>query len=272
MKTKSTGENLRNKTIGLLGLALAGLFASGCSSLPPAWQPHPITNTSSLTGKATIVVPVQGAAIAMQNSQIGTAALFGIVGVAFKENLIDKPNRNALLAKTGGHASVFSPEVILAEECVSLLNQSGWSSGTNVTLFDGLENMPGLAPEIAGETHPFRTTFGELRTWQKAYSEWLISGPVHTFSANETGSRQLVVLEVTVVLPLLQGGDLSFGVLMRLMDPVSGQSIASGFCRRDDMTVHPFKSAADLDAFVADYRKCARQISETLLKQLNLIP
>ena len=270
MKTKSTQETLRNKMIGLL--ALAGMFLSGCSSLPPAWRPHPIANASSLQDKATIVVPVQGAAIALQNSQIGTAALVGVLGVALKENLIDKPNRDSLLAKSGEQASAFCPEVVLAEECASLLNQTSWSSGTNVTLLHGLEKMPRLAPELAGEPHPFRSSFSELRTWQKAYSEWLISVPVHTFSTNEAGSRQVVSLEVTIVLPLLRSKDLSFGVLMRLMDPVSGQSIASGFCRRDNITVHPFKSAADLDAFVADYRKCARQVSETLLKQLKLVP
>ena len=257
--------------LGLLGVVLAGLFVSGCSTLPPAWRPHPITNTSSLKNKNTIVVPVQGAAVSMQNSQIGTAALFGIVGVAIKESLVDKPQRDALLAKTGEHASVFSPEVVLAEECVNLLNRSTWSSGTNVTLYSGLEKMHGLAPEIEGEQRPFKTTFSDFSAWKKAYDEWLIGSPIHTFSTNEAGSGQLVSLEVTIVYPLLKGKTLAFGVLIRLMDPVSGRSITSSFCR-DEFSVHPIKSAADVDAFVADYRKCARQLSETVLKQMNLIP
>jgi len=263
---------MRNKAINLLGLTLVGLLMAGCSSLPPAWQPHPMSNTSSLKNKATVVVPVQGAGIALQNSQIGTAALFGVVGVAIKENLIDKPNRDAFLEKNGDNTTSFSPEEVLAEECVSLLNQSSWSSGTNVMLFNGLEKIPGLAPEIAAETHPFRSAFSELMTWQNAYSGWLVGGPVHAFKADEMGSRQVVSLEVTTVLPLLKGTDLSFGVLMRLMDPVTGQSIASGFCRQDDFKVHPFKNSTDLNLFEADYRQCARQVSEKLLKQLNLLP
>jgi len=262
---------MRYKFISLL--TLTGMILSSCRTLPPAWSLHPVTDPSKLMGKSTVVVPVQGAAIAMQDSQIGTAILGGIVGVAIKEHLVDKPRRDALRDGIGACASEFSPEVVLAEECVRFLNQAHPSSSSNATLFHGLEKMPGLTPEIARESRPFRTTNSvtELGQWEKAYDQWLISGPFNVASANKAGGGRPVSLELTVVHPLLKGQKLYLGVFMRLMDPVSGQSIASGFMR-DEFSVHRIKSAADIDAFVADYRNCARQLSGKLLKQLNLIP
>jgi len=266
-----TEETMRNKMIYLLNLALAGMFVSGCNSFPSAWSTRPITNPSSLTGKTTIVVPVKGAPISLQNSQTGTALLLGVVGVGIKEGFVDKPKRDALVAGMAG-SSVFSPEVILAEECVDLLKRSSWASATNVMLFNGLEIMHGSGPEIEGETRVFKSTMThhEVNAWHEAYSNWITGGPVHTFSTSDAGSGRLVSLEVTVESVLIKK-DFYIGSWMRLMDPVSGKPLASGFAH-DKFRVRPIKSTADIDAFVEDYRKCARQLSEILLKQLKLMP
>ena len=257
--------------ISLLGLALAGLFVSGCSSVPPAWRTSPIATSYNLKGKAAIVVPVKGPPISLQDSQFWSAVFGGVVGAAIQES-VDKPKREALVAKMAGQSSVFSPEVILAEECADLLKNSSWVSRANVTLYNGLEIMHGTGPEIEGETRVFKTTMTshEVTMWHNAYSQWMSGGPVHTFSASEVGSGPFVSLEVTVESALISK-DYYIGSWMRLMDPVSGKSLASGFAH-DKFSVHAIKSAADLDTFVAEYRKCARQVSETLLKQLRLLP
>jgi hypothetical protein len=132
--------------------------------------------------------------------------------------------------------------------------------------------MHGSGAEIEGETRVFKSPSGmhEVQMWHSAYTKWLSSGPVHSFSAAEVGSNQFAALEVTAEC-LLLGDELYIGTFMRLMDPVSGNPLASGFAHQK-FIVHPIKNAADLDAFVLDYRKCARQISETHLRQLRLIP
>ena len=47
--------------------------------------------------------------------------------------------------------------------------------------------------------------------------------------------------------------------------------LASG-CADTELSIHPLNQVEDLKAFVTDYQKCAQQIAQTLLKQLNLIP
>lgn len=271
MKTKSTGKNIRSKIICSLSSALTCLFVSGCGSLPSAWNNRPITNPSSLAGKTTIVVPIKGPPIALQDSHTGTFLLFGFVGAAIEES-VDKPKRDALVTKVTGGSRAFSPEIVLAEECVDILRLSGRSLGTNVTLFAGLEVMHGAGSEIEGETRVFKTTSTphDVKAWHNAYTQWMGGGPVHTFPASEVSSGQCVSLEVTVESVLISK-NFYIGPLMRLMDPVSGKPLASGFAH-DKFSVQPMKNATDVDAFVQDYRKCARRVSETLLKQLNLIP
>ena len=273
MKAKTTEETIRNKILCLLGLVLAGLWCSGCSHVPSDWRTHPLSNPASLTGRTTMVVPVKGEPVILQNSQVGAALLGGIFAVAINEALLDKPKRNTLITNMAGPSAVFYPEVVLAEECVEILKRGNLFCSPTVTLFRGLEILHGAGPEIEGETRVFKPSFSnhEIKVWNQAHSQWLAGPPVHTPSPNETGSAQMVLLEVTVVTPCLRGGTFYLGLLMRLVDPISGTSLAAGYAE-DSFSAHKIRRSEDLPAFIVDYRKCARQLSETLLKQLKLMP
>jgi hypothetical protein len=133
--------------------------------------------------------------------------------------------------------------------------------------------MHGAGPEIEADTRVFKTTFGpsEIQAWNRAHTKWMNGGPVHTFSTTEAVPGQTVVLEVTIVTPFFNSGTLFLSPLMRLMDPVSGKPLASGYAEAK-YQVHRLKTDADYDAFVADYRKSARKAAENLLKELKLIP
>lgn len=255
----------------MLGIALAGVLVSGCGT-PSAWRTRPIGDSSGLKDKATIVVPVKGSPISLQDPQALNSVFIGILGVAIKEAVADKPKREALVKKIG-EVSAFSSEQVLAEECVDIIKTSGWNPGTNVTLYSGLEVMHGAGPEIEGETRVFKTTYsvGDILTWKHAYTKWMNSGPMHTFSTNDYNSGPFVILEVTIWTPLVKSGHLYLGAMMKVMDPITGQCLASGSAGKD-APVRPLKQAEDLGSFVEDFRKCARALSEQLLKQLKVIP
>ena len=261
---------MRNKTIGLLGLALVGNFVSGCGSLPSEWSIRPINNSSCLQGKATMVVPIKGAPISLQDSTFLPFLFGGFVGVAIQEG-VDQPKRAALGTNMAGQASGFCPEKVLGEECVDLLKRSSWASGKAVTLYKGLETMHGAGPLVERETRVFKSTLlKDSDAWKNAYTKWITGGPVHCFKTNEVGPVEFVSLELTGT-SVIKGVALTSGLFLRLMDSVSGKSLASGYAD-EEFKVHPLEKPEDLDAFIADYRRCARHISETLLKKLNLLP
>ena len=264
MFTKPTKENRQYIRLGLVSLLLAQVFVSGCAS--SAWNTQRLPKSCNLVDRDTIVVPVKGAPLALQSSHFWSGLFFGIPGALIMDGTVDKPKREALLKRMTGSAA--SLEVVLAEECVANLKRASWASGTNVTLYPGLELMRGTTFE--GDMRVFKASYlGDFDESSKAYIHWLTGGPVRTFPGPE-GSKLSLVLEVTMVNSYIKGKELLLASSMRLMDPVSGKPIASGFTQ-DYFKVHPIKNPEDIEAFAADFRTASSKVTAKLLKQLNIL-
>ncbi|MBF0531776.1 MAG: hypothetical protein HQL23_01630 [Candidatus Omnitrophica bacterium] len=251
-------------------LCLIMLFCSGCAFHMPdsLFQVNELKKASNLENKSIIVVPFKGTATGIASTHKAAFFFGGIIGNHIANKLaLEKPELEVYCEKLNAAAAKFVAEQIIAEEAVDLLKHSSRNVNA-IMLHRGSEIVPGTESWIDKFPRPFSITF-DPRT-KMAHEDWLsgVAGkdPVVTDLPNE----QFIALEVSVGSSLSDKNDLYLTAYIKLVDPVSGNVLASGSAFTSG-NVHLLNKEGDLELFIADFRKSARRAAEKCLKGMKVI-
>jgi hypothetical protein len=183
---------MRNKIISLLGVALAGVFLTGCATNSGVTR----VNHSD---RSLIVVPVKGQPICVRSIHTSTVVGLGIIGGQI-EQAATSGSSETLCARLNQYNG-FNGERILAEECVKLLQSSPKVAFRDVTIAPQDAAMPGLRNMEVSEQQQFKVNCPNIFKWYGNFSDWRKSPPVaDSLSVME---QRPVFLEVTFNMVIL---------------------------------------------------------------------
>ena len=253
---------MQNKMINLLGLALAGLFFTGCAS-------NSAIRLVNQPDRSLVIVPVKGQPINVHSIHSSTVIGFGLVGAIVERSMAANPSE--ILCEHLNQDTNFDGNRILAEECANILKTSSKVAFHDVTIHPLDVGMPGGKEMPASEQPQFKATWHNAGEWVDLISKWRKSPPV-VDNPGVTGKRA-VYLEVNLGEVYLNHGD-QIGpaiIFWRLVDSETGKPLGdsrSSVYKKYDITA--VTTTSDLRIFETDFRRCMNESARVALSDLGL--
>lgn len=234
--------------------------------------------TSTLANRNLSVIPVRGQPVVVSSENlalVAAGALVGGVGGGVAANAADQgassDKRATLTGRLNADAPDFKPEVVLAEECVKLLKSSPKAAFASVTMRAEPVDLPGRSEMVRGETQPFKSDNSHSWDWFKLGTKWREGPPIHDNAPASGADHPTVALEVTYQVVFLKNGkSLESQATIRVADLSKGEILGSHYtitlCN-----IRPITQTSDVSLFVEDFRKCAHELAQKCLRDLNLL-
>jgi len=224
------------------------------------------------------VVPVRGQPIMVMSENLalvaGATLTGGLVG-GLAANAIDQgtsaDKRATLSGRLNADASNFKPEIILAEECVKLLNESSKRKFRAVALRAEPLDLPGRDELIRDEMQPFKTKSPRAFDWHLRARDWLKTPPTAEYASRAAEGQSVITVEtIFPAVRLINAKTFEMDVAIRVVDSAQGKIIGSRYTmtRRK---ITPITRDSDFKLFEEDFRRCAREAARECLEGLNLI-
>jgi hypothetical protein len=259
-ENKINRKNMRNKIIGLLGLALAGLFLTGCAT-------NSAVTRVNKPDRSLVVVPVKGQPIILRNIHTSAVVGFGLVG-GLIEKTAATSSSETLCARLNQDTN-FNGERILAEECAKLLKSSPKVAFHDVVVHPIDSAMPRIKDMESSEQQRFKVNCTYIFKWNENFSDWRKSPPV---GSSLPTSRRAVFLEVTFLQVILNHQNMlqPATIYVRLIDSETGEALGYGYSSQT-FDITEVTQNCDLQAFESDFRKCMNESARKVLHDLNLL-
>ena len=253
---------MRKQIISLLGLALAGLFLTGCASNSAITR----VNTPE---RSLVIVPVKGQPIVLHSLHMASFLSGGVVGTMIEQK--STASAADLLCARLNQDGNFNGERTLAEECANLLKNSPKVSFRDVTVAPQDEVLLETRKLPAGEQQRFKVySSGNISQWDDIFSNWKKSPPVA--GSTTPANHRAVFLEVTFKIVWFNHGSTiePAYIYMRMVDAETSETLALSYFFVT-YSMNKVTSRSDLGIFEADFRKCMTKAARYGLKELNLL-
>lgn len=224
------------------------------------------------------VVPVRSQPIVVLSENLALVAvgtLVGGLGGGIAANAANQgataDKRATLTGRLNADGDDFKPELILAEECMKLLQTSSKVRFRSLTLHSEPLDLPGRSELIVNESQPFKSKNPKAFDWHLRARDWLRTSPAAEYADATSGGQPVVTVETLFpVVRLINAKTFEMDVAIRVVDSAQGKIIGSRYTMVRKK-IRPITRDSDFDLFVEDFRRCANEASRECLKQLKLL-
>jgi hypothetical protein len=227
--------------------------------------------------KQIVVMPARSQPVAIVSHHPSSFIFGGMTGV-WIEQASTSDRRKSLEERLNADAKTFTPEVLLAQECVKLLETSPRVRFKALVLRPDPVDVPGRSELIQDDPNAFKTSekniFSDIRTryrWLRLYEVWVKTPPdLSSIDLSEHPESDLALQVTFAQLLLNHGNRMQADVAMRLLDRRTGRIIGKQYMT-EFYKLAPVTTTSDLAAFQADFHKCVSDIAQKSLKKLKLL-
>ncbi len=221
------------------------------------------------TNHNVMVIPFKTPPVLLESCGLGTALLFGAVGViAVNAATSDaRANTAEMLDRIRGE---WDPTNVTSHECLNLLKNSSVIRLENVVITE----VHNLCTEYIEKKEPkyFTEKTGIYFDWFNCAFKWLKNDiPAIQYRIEYLEMKCDWALEVTSTSIIIRKGTtLDFSVIVKLFNTRSGEKIVIGYAH-DTFDISEIKEASDFKLFEEQFRNATKQLCGKTLTEMGLI-
>ncbi len=218
-----------------------------------------------------IIVPFKASPVQIRSWGAGTVLLGGVVGAALVDGAT-KEGREKVVNTLNEISGQWDPSVVIAQECLSLINKYSTLQIEKVTIVDARE-MPGTETMRLKEPKIFTSTSVHgLKGWTDAGSRFIrkSKSPIQYRQDYPQSGADFALEVFSSMIHIIKMKKIQFNVILKLVDTSSSEKIALNW----EYATFPIslgKDLSDFKTFEDEFRNASRELCSKTLNKIGLI-
>ena len=255
---------MRSTHFKFIVILTVGLLISGCYFKSVPKEEARVTHN-------LLIVPFKASPIQFRSWGSGTYLLVGLIGTTIVDETT-KQGREKVVNLLNEAAGQWDPSVVVAQECLSLINGYSALRIEKVTIVDARE-MPGEETMRLKEPRLFSSTpTSGAREWLGAGARFIKkSKSLIQYSQEYPQSGADLALELFICyIDIVKMNKIELGVIAKLVDTSSGKKIALSV-HDGSFPISLGKDLSNFKRFEDEFRNGSRESCRQALRKMGLI-